>query len=145
MSTQLLSHEGDNGETYAECPFCAATNESCKHLIACFGISEPAVTAGVLTDHEEELLTLMTGYQVKHSESDEDWAEDEEEADGQPDIEDFLGTLRAFLENHAEVSWAEFSVDEGGGLWDYANYWARYPGVVVDELYRHLESARTDY
>jgi hypothetical protein len=131
------------GETFAECPFCGAVNESCKHLIACFGISDPAVTAGILTDHQDELLELMHGHPRSVGEEGDDELVDD---DGyEPDIEDFVTSLRAFLEHHAEVAWADFSVDEDGDLWDYANYWARYPGMVIDDLYRYLESARQDY
>lgn len=145
MNEHLPAESGDNGETFAECPFCGAVNESCKHLIACFGVSEPGITAGIITDHQDELMALMIGYQARRNDNDEDWLEDEDEDRSEPDLEDFVVTLRAFMENHAEVSWADFSADEEGDLWDYANYWARYPGMVIDDLYRHLESVRSDY
>jgi hypothetical protein len=45
----------------AECPFCGAVNESCKHLIATFGVSAAAVESGVLVDHFDEVLELMIG------------------------------------------------------------------------------------
>lgn len=131
------------GETFAECPFCGAVNESCKHLIACFGISDPAITAGIITDHQDELLELMSGFRVPGGDDDDEGLEDD---DGyEPDIDDFITSLRAFMEHHAEVAWADFSVDEDGDLWDYANYWARYPGMVIDDLYRHLEAVRNDH
>jgi hypothetical protein len=60
-------------------------------------------------------------------------------------MEEVTVSLRAWLEQHDEVSWAEFSIDEDGGIWDYASYWARYPGMVIDDLYRHLESAGVAY
>jgi hypothetical protein len=123
----------------AECPFCGAVNESCKHLIATFGVSEPGVEVGVLVDHLEEIVELMVGLPAAGEDDD---APDYESA---VDMEEVTVSLRAFFEQHDEVAWAEFSVDEDGGIWDYASYWARYPGMVIDDLYRHLETATTAY
>ncbi len=123
--------ESDQNDESAECPFCGATNESCKHLIACFGVSEAGIVSGILVDHQDELIDLMNGRSEGY--------------EAASDIEDVIATLRAFLEQHAEVDWADFSVDEENGIWDYASYWARYPGMVIDELYRHLEAQASEY
>lgn len=123
----------------AECPFCGTVNESCKHLIATFGVSEPGVDGGVLADHLEEIVELMVGVPAGGEDDDEpDYA-------SSVDMEEVTVSLRAFFEQHDEVAWAEFSVDEDGGIWDYASYWARYPGMVIDDLYRHLETASAAY
>ncbi len=127
---------GNDLEEGAACPYCGASNESCKHLVACFGVSVADIVGGVLADHRDEIVDLMMGR------SSVDEAEAGEFA---PDLEEFVAILRAFLEHHAEVEWAEFSVDEDAGTWDYANYWARYPGMVIDELYLHLEAAAGGY
>lgn len=127
----MNDEEMDSGLPEAECPFCGAVNESCKHLIATFGVSDPGVEGGLLADHLDEVVELMVGFPA--TEIDPDYA-------GTFDIEEVSASLRAFLEQHPEVSWAEFSVDENEGIWDYANYWARYPGMVIDDLYRQLES-----
>lgn len=124
------------GNEQAECPFCGAINESCKHLIVCFDVSEGAIEAGLIVDHQDEIAELMRG-------GNEDIAES-----SLPDLDigDLIATLRAFLEQHPEVEWAEYGlVGESDGIWDYANYWARYPGMVIDDLYRHLETAANDY
>ena len=123
----------------AECPFCGAINESCKHLIATFGVSEPGVEVGVLVDHLEEIVELMVGLPAAGED------DDEPDYESAVDMEEVTVSLRAFFEQHDEVAWAEFSVDEDGGIWDYASYWARYPGMVIDDLYRHLETATTAY
>ncbi len=130
-SNEVFSDNLDESEEAAECPFCGACNESCKHLIACFGVSEAGIASGILVDHQEELIELMNGHSDGH------------ETDS--DIEDVIATLRAFLEQHAEVDWADFSVEEENGIWDYASYWARYPGMVIDDLYRHLEAQASEY
>ncbi|OHC64784.1 MAG: hypothetical protein A2045_13855 [Rhodocyclales bacterium GWA2_65_20] len=128
----MNDHETDAELPEAECPFCGALNESCKHLIATFGVSEPGVEGGLLADHLDEVVELMAGFPAP--EIDTEYA-------GTFDMEEATASLRAFLEQHPEVGWAEFSVEESGGIWDYANYWARYPGMVIDDLYRQLESA----
>ena len=132
----LDEDSADDSEGGAECPYCSAHNESCKHLVACFGVSQAGIVGGVLADHQDEIIDLMMG---------RDSADDAEVGEFEPDLDDLLATLRAFLEHHPEVAWADFSVDEDGGTWDYANYWARYPGMVIDELYRHLEAAASGY
>ncbi len=131
-------NETDQELPEAECPFCGAVNESCKHLIATFGVSEPGVEGGVLADHLDEVIELMVGVPAGEEDDEPDLAE-------VVDLEEVTVSLRAFFEQHDEVSWAEFSVDEDGGIWDYASYWARYPGMVIDDLYRHLESASVAY
>lgn len=122
----------------AECPFCGALNESCKHLIATFGVSEAGVEGGVLADHFDEVVELMVGFPAADADNDPDYA-------GTFDMEEVTISLRAFFEQHDEVAWAEYSLDQNGDIWDYANYWARYPGMVIDDLYRHLESASAAY
>lgn len=128
----MNDHETDSGLPEAECPFCGAVNESCKHLIATFGVSDPGVAGGLLADHQDEVVELMMG--LPATEDDPDYA-------AEFDMAEAIAFLRAFFEQHPEVSWAEFSVEENEGIWDYANYWARYPGMVIDDLYRQLESA----
>jgi len=125
----------DSGNEVAECPYCGAANESCKHLIACFGVSEDTIEAGLIVDHQDEILEPMTGRSDELAEGNESGF----------DSGELIATLRAFLEQHAEVEWAEYSLDEANGIWDYANYWARYPGMVIDDLYRHLETATSGY
>ncbi|MDO8931126.1 MAG: hypothetical protein Q7U97_01905 [Rhodocyclaceae bacterium] len=136
MENDIDDNEPDSELPEAECPFCGAVNQSCKHLIATFGVSDPGVEVGLLVDHLDEVVELMAGFSV---------AEDDPDYDGSFDMEEAAVSLRAFFENHPEVSWAEFSVDEDGDIWDYASYWARYPGMVVDDLYRHLENAGSAY
>lgn len=126
----MNDHNTDSELPEAECPFCGVLNESCKHLIATFGVSEPGVEGGLLADHLDEVLELMGGRSL-----DDEEAED----NGSLDMAEVVASLRAYFEHHAEVSWADFSIDEGDGIWDYANYWARYPGMVIDDLYRQLE------
>lgn len=126
----MTDHDNDSTLAEAECPFCGAVNQSCKHLIATFGVSEPGVEGGLLADHLDEILELMGAPPLE---------EGTLEDGGLLDIVGVTDSLRAFLEQHAEVSWAEFSVDEHEGIWDYANYWARYPGMVIDDLYRQIE------
>lgn len=135
MSHFDIESAEEAGNDLAECPFCGAINESCKHLIACFGVSEEAIEAGLIVDHQDEIVELMMGRNDEIAES------------GAPvlDIGELIATLRAFLEQHPEVEWAEYSIGEANGIWDYANYWARYPGMVIDDLYRHLETASSDY
>ena len=138
MNANSDSDDGsaDDLEEGAVCPYCGAENESCKHLIACFGVSEAGIVSGVLAEHQDEITDVMmqrgSGYGA-------------EEGNIESDLDDVVATLRAFLEQHPEVAWADFSVDEDNGTWDYASYWARYPGMVIDELYRHLEAAASDY
>lgn len=135
MSHLDIESAEDAGNEQAECPFCGAINESCKHLVACFGVSEDTIEAGLIVDHQDEIVELMTG---RNDEIVESSAPDN-------DIGELIATLRAFLEQHPEVEWAEYSLDEANGIWDYANYWARYPGMVIDDLYRHLETATSGY
>lgn len=138
MNEDKDSDEGsaDDLEQGAECPYCGAHNESCKHLVACFGVSEAGIVGGVLADHQDEILDLLMGG---------DSADGAEGSGFESNLEEVVATLRAFLEHHPEVAWADFSVDEDTGTWDYASYWARYPGMVIDELYRHLEAAASGY
>jgi len=86
-------------------------------------------------EHQDEIAEQMTG------------GNDGIAGSSSPDLDtaDIIATLRAFLEQHSEVEWIEYSMDETNGTWDYANYWARYPGMVIDDLYRHLETATGDY
>lgn len=125
----------DAGNECAECPFCGTINASCKHLIASFGVSDGAIEAGLIMEHQDEIAEQMTG------------GNDGIAGSSSPDLDtaDIIATLRAFLEQHSEVEWIEYSMDETNGTWDYANYWARYPGMVIDDLYRHLETATGDY
>ena len=126
----MNDHDTDSGLAEAECPFCGVINESCKHLIATFGVSEPGVEGGLLADHLDEVLELMGAQPIDEAATEE----------GTPlDLDEITASLRAYLEHHDEVSWADFSVEEGEGIWDYANYWARYPGMVIDDLYRQIE------
>lgn len=130
-----LNSADEGSKDLAECPFCGAINESCKHLVVCFGVSVDAIEAGILVDHLDEINALMTGRSDGNAESRE----------SDKNIEELVATVRAFLEQHTEVEWIEYSIDKTNGIWDYANYWARYPGMVIDDLYRHLEAASLDY
>jgi hypothetical protein len=44
-----------------------------------------------------------------------------------------------------ELSAEDFEPRDESGTWDYASYWACYPGMVIDELYRHLAAQASDY
>lgn len=130
-----MNSADEDSKDMAECPFCGAINESCKHLVVCIGVSEDAIEAGILVDHQDEINALMTGRNGGNAESSE------------PDqnIGELIATVRAFLEQHPEVEWMEYGIDKTNGIWDYASYWARYPGMVIDDLYRHLEAAAVGY
>ncbi len=135
MSHKNIESAEDAGNELAECPFCGVINESCKHLVACFGVSEDTIEAGLIVEHQEEIYSLMTG---RNEEAVESSAPDQNSGE-------LTATVRAFLEQHPEVEWVEYSRDMANGIWDFANYWARYPGMVLDDLYRHLEAAASDY
>ena len=135
MSHKNIESAEDAGNELAECPFCGVINESCKHLVACFGVSEDTIEAGLIVEHQEEIYSLMTG---RNEEAVESSAPDQNSGE-------LTATVRAFLEQHPEVELVEYSRDMANGIWDFANYWARYPGMVLDDLYRHLEAAASDY
>lgn len=122
------------GKEISQCPFCDAINDSCKHLIVRFNVSDDTIEAGLLVNHQDEISVLMAGRK--------DEIEDSFELD--QNIGEFTAAVRAFLEQHPEVEWAEYSIGEANDIWDYASYWARYPGMVMDDLYRQLEAAILD-
>ena len=103
MSHKNIESAEDAGNELAECPFCGVINESCKHLVACFGVSEDTIEAGLIVEHQEEIYSLMTG---RNEEAVESSAPDQNSGE-------LTATVRAFLEQHPEVEWVEYDLDGG--------------------------------